>query len=76
MFINSQRDRYIQCYCTGACRSTGICPNSKGISPIKNCMSPEHNAPTHLYISPGKVHIHICPLCKNRIEVSAPNITY
>lgn len=74
MFVNNQRDRYVQCYCTGACQSSGICPNSKGISPIKNCIHPEHNAPTHLCVPFGQTYVHTCPLCHNEIKIISPNI--
>jgi len=74
MFVNNQRDRYVECYCTGACRSSGICPNSKGISPIKNCLYPAHNPPTHLHVTPGQTYIHICPICHSKTEIISPNI--
>jgi hypothetical protein len=35
MFVSNQMDKYIQCYCTGACKSSGICPNAMSISPYK-----------------------------------------
>lgn len=27
------------------------------------CTSPQHQPPSHLYIPPGKIHIHVCPSC-------------
>lgn len=36
----------------------------------KKCNHPEHKPPTHLFIPQGKKYIHICPGCKNRIELT------
>lgn len=38
------------------------------------CLDPEHNPPTHLYIPPGKTHVHICPTCGTTITVTTPLI--
>lgn len=74
MYVNNQRDRYVNCFCTGACHSSGICPNATSMRYF-NCLDAQHNAPALLYIPPGKVHIHICPTCKNKTEIHSPNIT-
>lgn len=41
------------------------------------CSDPNHSIQlTNLYVAPGRVYIHICPSCKNRTEITSPNIFY
>jgi hypothetical protein len=42
----------------------------------KFCISPYHNAPTHICIPYGKVYEHECPSCGKRITISGSNISY
>lgn len=42
----------------------------------KQCMSPEHNPPTHLYIPPGESYTHVCPACGKETVLRSPNITF
>jgi hypothetical protein len=42
----------------------------------KQCASPEHNPPMHLYIPPGESYTHVCPACGKETVLKSPNITF
>lgn len=40
----------------------------------KVCTHPEHNPPTHMYLSPG-IYEHVCPGCGGKIIFTVPAVT-
>jgi len=42
----------------------------------KPCLSREHNPPGHLYVPPGKVHIHVCPMCGYTVKIRGSGAVY
>ena len=37
------------------------------------CNHPSHNPPTHIYIPPGKIFIHVCPACGEEFRIHGEN---
>jgi hypothetical protein len=57
--------------------ANSIPPNAgmidKNIRP--RCNHPNHNPPTHLYIPPDKLYVHVCPACNHQQTISGIDIT-
>lgn len=47
----------------------------KGTKPERPCMSPDHFPPTHLYIPPGSVYVHVCSGCGMSTRLISPHVT-
>lgn len=50
-------------------------PEKWTIKPKINCIHPEHNPPSHLYVESGHYYFHVCPSCKMQFLISGPPIS-